>query len=150
MTHGQKRREQKFLDKEAAAQENKTEEIKEAHKESKERKNERIVVAKSEVPCKCGVCGSDLVIGGPIWNDKIHNIDFVKSLYKQTESEECAKMFGTSNRMKGVLGGIIDEEWLAHKPLSFDLSALCSNLKCINPTKNQLIAGFRSLDYMIT
>ena len=148
MTNGQKLLEQNFVDKEATAKENKTSETKE--EVHHERKNEKIVCEKSEVPCKCGVCGSDLMIGGPIWNDKIHNINFVKALYDQTESEECAKMFGTTNRIKGVLGGIIDEEWLAHKPLSFDLSALCSNLKISNPTKNQLIAGFRSLDYMIT
>ena len=39
---------------------------------------EKIVCAKSEVPSKCGNCGGQLNIGGPIWNGKIHDIDFVK------------------------------------------------------------------------
>ena len=47
------------------------------------------------------------------------------------------------------MGGIIDEEYLAHKPLSFDFQVICSNLKVVNPTKAQVIAAFRSLDYMV-
>ena len=44
--------------------------------------------AKTEVPSKCGTCGSQLIIGGPIWNDRIHNIDFVKAMYEQAAKEE--------------------------------------------------------------
>jgi len=29
------------------------------------------------------------------------------------------------------------------------LNQICSNLKVSNPTKNQIVAGFRSLDYMV-
>ena len=43
---------------------------------------------------------------------------------------------------KGILGGIIDEELLADKPLSFDLTQICSNLKAKNPTKQEIINGF--------
>ncbi len=48
-------------------------------------KTEKIVCAKTDVPSKCGVCGSPLIIGGPIWHDRIHNIDFVKALHTQAE-----------------------------------------------------------------
>lgn len=126
--------------------ENKTEGDKE---EIKQTEFEKIVCAKNEVPQKCGTCGSSLMIGGPIWNDKIHDIDFVKRMHETASADE-AKKFGTIGRIKGILGGIIDEEWLAHKPLSYDLNQICSNLKVCNPTKNQIIAGFRSLDYMVT
>jgi len=62
-----------------------------------------------------------LIIGGPIWNQRIHNIDFVKHMHETCETEE-GKKFGTIGRIKGILGGIIDEECLADKPLSFDLN----------------------------
>jgi tRNA (guanine26-N2/guanine27-N2)-dimethyltransferase len=39
---------------------------------------DKIVCGRTEVPSKCGTCGSHLMIGGPIWHDKIHNMDFVK------------------------------------------------------------------------
>lgn len=37
-------------------------------------------------------------------------------------STEYGKKFGTIGRIKGILGGIIDEEILAEQPLSYDLS----------------------------
>jgi tRNA (guanine26-N2/guanine27-N2)-dimethyltransferase len=84
----------------------------------------------------CGSCDGKMMIGGPIWNGKIHDIDFVRAMHETCEKEEEAKKFGTTQRIKGILGGIIDEEWVAHKPLSFDLQQMCSNLKITNPTKN--------------
>lgn len=93
----------------------------------------RIINARSEVPSECGTCGGTLLVGGPIWNERIHNLAFVERMLKKAESEDCDK--GTKNRIKGILGGIIDEEWVAHKPLSYDMSQICSNLKCENPSK---------------
>lgn len=74
-----------------------------------------------EVPHQCETCGSKLQLGGPIWNEKIHNLEFVEALHAQCEDEKTKAKFGTVGRIRGVLGGIIDEEWLAHKPLSYDL-----------------------------
>lgn len=123
-----RRREKKALSKLPDEQEKAKEE------EIKETELEKIVCAKTEVPQKCGNCGGQLNIGGPIWNGKIHDIDFVKKLHETASSDE-AKKYGTIGRIKGILGGIIDEEWLAHKPLSYDLNQICSNLKVSNPTK---------------
>jgi tRNA G26 N,N-dimethylase Trm1 len=50
--------------------------------EIKQTELEKIVCAKNEVPQKCGNCGSPLTIGGPIWNDKIHDIDFIKKMHE--------------------------------------------------------------------
>lgn len=33
-----------------------------------------------KIPNRCTVCDGALVMGGPIWNGKIQNIDFVKRL----------------------------------------------------------------------
>lgn len=64
-------------------------------------------LAKVTVPNQCRVCSGPLVIGGPIWNDKIHNIDFVKRLLevarknskKDLPEAEREVNLGTSNRI---------------------------------------------------
>ena len=52
--------------------------------ETKEEVNhlKEVKCAKNDVPSKCGTCSSHLKIGGPIWSEKIHNIDFVKAMYE--------------------------------------------------------------------
>jgi tRNA G26 N,N-dimethylase Trm1 len=95
----------------------------------------------------CGSCGNALHIGGPIWHEKIHNIDFVKRLHARIEATK--DKYGTSGRIKGILGGIIDEEPLSHKPLSYDFSTVQSQLKMVNMQKKEVIAGFRSLGYLV-
>ena len=41
--------------------------------------------AMGKVPSACGSCGSNLTIGGPIWNQPIHNTDFVRRLLANAE-----------------------------------------------------------------
>ncbi len=64
--------------------------------------------AMGQVPSTCGSCGSNLTIGGPIWNQPIHNTDFVRRLLANAEKKDCS--LKTVSRIKGILGGIIDEE----------------------------------------
>lgn len=88
---------------------------------------EKIVNAKVEVPEKCLTCESNLVLGGPIWNDKIHSVEFAERLLNSVSKAECK--LKTAPRIKGVLGGVIDEAILADQPLSFDFNQVTSNLK---------------------
>jgi tRNA (guanine26-N2/guanine27-N2)-dimethyltransferase len=100
------------------------------------------------VPEQCGNCGDRLAIGGPIWHEPIHNLDFVKAMYETCKGEE-GKKFGTIGRIKGILGSIIDESILSDQALSYDFSQVCSNLKSMNPTLREITAGFSSLEYRI-
>lgn len=109
---------------------------------------DKIVCGKNSVPERCGSCGGQLTIGGPIWHDKIHNMDFVKQMHEKAKGD-IGKQYKTQERIKGVLGGIIDESELGEKPLSFDLSQMCSNLKVINPTAREIVSGFTSLGYKV-
>lgn len=109
-------------------------------------------VAKFEVPSKCYTCDGTLQMGGPIWNQKIHDIDFVKRLIDvarncSTGASSEVKL-GTSERIQAVLTGIIEEDILGSQPLSYDFNHIQSELKVHNPKKSQLIAAFRSVDYM--
>lgn len=60
---------------------------------------------------------------------------------------DFGKRFGTVSRIKGILGGIIDEDILGDRPLSFDINQVCSNLKVPNPTSKEFVAAFASLNY---
>ena len=106
-----------------------------------------MVNAKQEVPDKCLTCGNSLIVGGPIWSDKIHNVEFVQRLLKSVSSVDCK--LKTAPRIKGILGGVIDEQQLEDRPLSYHFNQVSSNLKCINPTKLEVIAAFLSLNYKI-
>ena len=62
----------KLKGKPATEEESKDEVVEEVKTEQPLR--EKIVNAKVEVPSNCKTCGRDLMLGGPIWNDKIHSI----------------------------------------------------------------------------
>lgn len=54
----------------------------------------------------------------------------------------------TRNRIEGLLNNLEDEEWVAHKPLSYNLEQIFKQLGCSRtPPKREIIAGFRSLGF---
>jgi tRNA (guanine26-N2/guanine27-N2)-dimethyltransferase len=101
----------------------------------------KIVNARSEVPERCRTCGGSLQLGGPIWNDKIHKTEFVERLYARVKDKSCK--LKTAGRIKGVLGGVLDEKALEDLPLSIDIANVCSHLKVENPPKIDMIAAFK-------
>jgi len=89
-------------------------------------------------------------LGGPIWNEKIHNIDFVKRLLskvKGIKDGESHMKFKTIGRIEGILGGILDEDVVGNYPLSFDFPTVQSQIRMTTMSKKELQAGFRSLGY---
>jgi tRNA (guanine26-N2/guanine27-N2)-dimethyltransferase len=44
-----------------------------------------------KVPHKCTVCDGPLVMGGPIWNREIHNVDFVKRLLESARTNQAGE-----------------------------------------------------------
>lgn len=117
-------------------------------KEIPEAQTDKIVTARHTVPNQCGNCGDRLTIGGPIWHEPIHNLDFVKRMYDFVSSKD-GKKFGTHDRIKGILGAILDESVCKEEALSFDFSQVCSNIKVVNPTQKEVQAGFASLGYKL-
>jgi tRNA G26 N,N-dimethylase Trm1 len=95
-------------------------------------------------------------MGGPIWNQRIHNIDFVKRLLEVARTNADKNYQGkkevnlkTTERIQAILSAIIDEDMVTY-PLSYDMSHIASTLKVQNPKKMQLYAAFRSLEYKLT
>ena len=98
------------------------------------------------VPSCCKVCDGALTIGGPIWNQPIHDASFAKRLLKVVRAQQEVKL-KTSKRIQAILTGIIDEEPLEHIPLNIDLDFLCSSIKCVNPGKSEFIYAMNQLGY---
>ena len=93
------------------------------------------------------------MMGGPIWNDPIHNIDFVTRLLESTrlnaEGNNGHKV-KTTDRIQAILSAVIDENYLSGTPLSYEFSHIASTFKAPNPRKGQIIAAFNSLGYLVT
>lgn len=63
------------------------------------------------------------------------------------EQDDCA--LKTKGRIKGILGGILDEEPLQDYPLNFNLHDVCSTIRAQNPEKKKIHAAFASLNYKL-
>ena len=123
------------------------EEKKGGEDDNSKQKSMRIRCALTNVPTVCGTCDSRLTIGGPIWNQPIHKVNFAKRLLARAEKEDCS--LKTVGRIKGILGGIIDEEPLQEFPLSFSVHDVCSTIRAQNPRKEQVHAAFKSLNFRL-
>lgn len=87
------------------------------------------------MPSECGVCGSHLKIGGPIWTGKIHDYNFVRALHNNVDTTNAGQSLNTRHRIKGVLGGILDEADLGDNPLSFEVAKICKEISTVQPSK---------------
>jgi len=45
-----------------------------------------------QIPNRCSVCEGPLAMGGPIWNGRIHNIDFVQRLLEVARKNSDKKL----------------------------------------------------------
>lgn len=51
------------------------------------------------VGMKCDQCGCKFIVGGPIWTEPMHDLDFVKSLKEMVKSNQDS--YKTSQRIIG-------------------------------------------------
>ncbi|XP_028390956.1 tRNA (guanine(26)-N(2))-dimethyltransferase-like [Dendronephthya gigantea] len=94
----------------------------------------------------CPECGRKFHLGGPIWSEPIHNLDFVnKVLNKVKKSHENYK---TSERIIGMLT-LISEE-LPHSPLYHTLDQLSSVVHCTTPSMIQLRSAIMRCGYEVS
>jgi len=98
------------------------------------------------VPQCCKVCDGALTIGGPIWTDPIHNVDFIKKFLPIIEERKEIN-HATTTRLEAILSGILEEEPLKHKALSYDLDYICHSIKSENLKKAEFIYAINQLGY---
>uniref|UniRef100_A0A8D2DF84 tRNA (guanine(26)-N(2))-dimethyltransferase n=1 Tax=Sciurus vulgaris TaxID=55149 RepID=A0A8D2DF84_SCIVU len=97
---------------------------------------------------ECEHCGQRHQLGGPLWAEPIHNLDFVGRVLEAVSANPGR--FHTSERIRGVLSVITEE--LPDVPLYYTLDQLSSTIHCNTPSLLQwaqalgsalLHAGFR-------
>ncbi|XP_077893122.1 tRNA (guanine(26)-N(2))-dimethyltransferase isoform X3 [Ictidomys tridecemlineatus] len=93
---------------------------------------------------ECEHCGQRHQLGGPLWAEPIHNLDFVGRVLEAVSTNPGR--FHTSERIRGVLSVITEE--LPDVPLYYTLDQLSSTIHCNTPSLLQLRsallhAGFR-------
>lgn len=106
----------------------------------------KVCVPRVTVPAQCTVCDGPLTIGGPIWNQPLHDVDFVKRLMK-TVREQKEVTLGTKQRIQAILTGIIDEKAVEDVPLNYDINYICSSLRMQNPNKKEFIYAMNQIGY---
>ena len=85
------------------------------------------------VGLSCDQCGFKYHFGGPIWVDRIHDVDFIHRVLRRVQDDP--NQLGTSERIVGMLS-VMSEE-LPDVPLYYILDELCNILHC-TPLSMQL------------
>nr|XP_019601780.1 PREDICTED: tRNA (guanine(26)-N(2))-dimethyltransferase isoform X3 [Rhinolophus sinicus] len=93
---------------------------------------------------ECEHCGQRHQLGGPLWAEPIHDLDFVGHVLEAVSANPSR--FHTSERIRGVLSVVTEE--LPDVPLYYTLDQLSSTIHCSTPSLLQLRsallhAGFR-------
>uniref|UniRef100_A0A8C6RWR8 tRNA (guanine(26)-N(2))-dimethyltransferase n=1 Tax=Nannospalax galili TaxID=1026970 RepID=A0A8C6RWR8_NANGA len=93
---------------------------------------------------ECEHCGQRYQLGGPMWAEPIHDLDFVNRVLEAVSTNPSR--FHTSERIQGVLSVVTEE--LPDVPLYYTLDQLSSTIHCNTPRLLQLRsallhAGFR-------
>ncbi|XP_007489184.1 tRNA (guanine(26)-N(2))-dimethyltransferase isoform X2 [Monodelphis domestica] len=96
------------------------------------------------VGSECEHCGQRHQLGGPLWAEPIHDLDFVGQVLAAVSRNPGR--FRTSARIRGVLSMVTEE--LPDVPLYYTLDQLSSTIRCNTPRLLQLRsallhAGFR-------
>ncbi|XP_070207861.1 tRNA (guanine(26)-N(2))-dimethyltransferase-like isoform X2 [Littorina saxatilis] len=94
----------------------------------------------------CDHCGHKHHIGGPIWSAPIHNAEFLDRMLVRVERD--AALFGTSERMKGMLS--VAKEELQDVPLYYILDDVCNILHCTPPNMVQMRSALLNAGYRVS
>uniref|UniRef100_A0A0K0FFA4 tRNA (guanine(26)-N(2))-dimethyltransferase n=1 Tax=Strongyloides venezuelensis TaxID=75913 RepID=A0A0K0FFA4_STRVS len=97
---------------------------------------------------KCDNCNGTFHVGGPLYLDPIHDMDFVKRLLKQLKELPIEKELGTHRRLEGFLS-LISEE-LPDVPLYYDHDQLMNVLKCAAPKHTVLKSAILNAGYRVS
>ena len=77
----------------------------------------------------CPACGQKYRMGGPVWNQPLHDTDFVAQVIKRVS--ESTKPPATKARILGMLGVVVEE--LPDVPLYYVLDNMCNVVHCLPP-----------------
>ncbi|XP_062845736.1 tRNA (guanine(26)-N(2))-dimethyltransferase isoform X2 [Trichomycterus rosablanca] len=94
----------------------------------------------------CEHCGQKHQLGGPIWAEPIHDVEFVQKVLSAVSGNPSR--FGTSKRIEGVLSMVTEE--LSDVPLYYVLDQLSSTLHCNTPSMLQFRSAVLNAGYRVS
>lgn len=97
------------------------------------------------VGLNCSHCGHKHHIGGPMWIDQLHNVDFVGRLIQRVS--ENPQLYGTSKRMLGILHMLAEE---LEVPLYFMLDKLASTVRVSTPSMLQFRSALLNAGHRVS
>lgn len=103
--------------------------------------------ASVSAPQKCLTCDSNIAINGPIWNQRLHNIDFCRKVKDSLDNRNYFDALKTSDRIKLTLQNIIDEEPLQDQPLNYRIGSLCKDISASVPHKSTFLYSLNQYGY---
>ncbi|KAL3066291.1 hypothetical protein OYC64_016278 [Pagothenia borchgrevinki] len=77
----------------------------------------------------CDICGQRHQLGGPIWAEPIHDVDFVQKVLFTVSTNPSR--YGTAKRIEGMLSMVTEE--LEDVPLYYTVDSLSSTIHCNTP-----------------
>nr|XP_011709705.1 tRNA (guanine(26)-N(2))-dimethyltransferase isoform X2 [Macaca nemestrina] len=95
---------------------------------------------------ECEHCGQRHQLGGPMWAEPIHDLDFVGRVLEAVSANPGR--FHTSERIRGVLSVITEE--LPDVPLYYTLDQLSSTIHCNTPSLLQLRSALLHADFRVS
>ncbi|KAF4094423.1 hypothetical protein AMELA_G00015190 [Ameiurus melas] len=94
----------------------------------------------------CPYCGQRHQLGGPIWAEPIHDVEFVQKVLRAVSGNPSR--FGTSKRIEGVLSMVTEE--LQDVPLYYVLDQLSSTIHCNTPSMLQFRSAVLNAGYRVS
>ncbi|KAI6659102.1 tRNA (guanine(26)-N(2))-dimethyltransferase isoform X2 [Oopsacas minuta] len=95
---------------------------------------------------ECAFCGWTHHIGGPIWLDPIHDLNFVKDVLTSLDVE--SHQYKTVDRLNGILTMITEE--LQDVPLHYTTQQLCTTLNTSMPKTQKLWSAIKNAGYKVS
>lgn len=97
------------------------------------------------VGLSCSHCGHKHHVGGPVWINPLHDVDFVQRLIKRVSSS--SHLYGTSKRMLGIFHLLTEE---LQTPLYFLLDRLASTVRVSTPSMLQFRSALLNAGHKVS
>lgn len=101
----------------------------------------------SNISSSCSHCESNLNIAGPMWLGELHNNDFIDRVLSVCENESDPAVYGTRERVKGMLTLAKNE---LKEPFYFNLNQLSSFFKSPPIPINDFVKAVGNLGYDVS
>lgn len=95
----------------------------------------------------CEHCGKTFQMGGPVWNDRICDIDFIKRAIERATHPE-PWVIPTQKRLIGLLTALSEE--VIDCPLYYSVHSLVHTVKTSSPSSITLYAALDNLHYKVS